>query len=179
MHQLLLAIVLVTLLGACDRAPPDAPVATPAAEAPIAANGTANASAPAPAVAPDALVDQAIDDVLGDHARYRVVIDAFQRAVIAKDAAGVSTLVDYPFTAWIGDDKKTIADAKAFVAHYDKIMTPPIAQVIGDQKYRNVFVDEKGVMFGRGEAWINGVCKDGAACKSVDVRVVAIQPTYR
>ncbi|MBC7991490.1 MAG: hypothetical protein H7Y19_18180 [Luteimonas sp.] len=114
--------------------------------------------------------------MLGDHAAYRPVIDAFQQAVAAKDAQAVSKLVDYPFTASIGGQRTKIAAAEAFVAQYDRIVTPAIARAIGEQRYGSLFVNAKGVMFGRGEAWINGVCKD-AACKNVDVRVVAIQPT--
>jgi hypothetical protein len=55
-------------------------------------------------------------------------------------------------------------------------MTPPIAEAIKRQKYSQLMVNYKGVMFGNGEAWVNGICKDDA-CKDVDVRVVALQPT--
>jgi hypothetical protein len=174
------------LLAACSKSPPPAaaPAPTPEtatppappASAPETASVETPAAAPAAATDNEARVDQAIDNVLGDHAAYRAAIDALQQAVAAKDAAAVSKLVDYPFTASIDGRRTKIADAQAFVAQYDRIVTPAIARAIGEQRYGDLFVNAKGVMFGRGEAWINGVCKD-AACEHVDVRVVAIQPT--
>ena len=53
--------------------------------------------------------------------------------------------------------------------------TPAIAETIKRQKYSQLMVNYKGVMFGNGEAWVNGICRDNA-CKDVDVRVVALQP---
>jgi len=177
MHRPFLAIAVAMLLAACDKPAPNAPVEPKAAPMPVVA------SAPELATSSerdgDVLVDEAIDQILGDHNEYKRVFEAFQQAVAAKDAAAVAALVDYPFTARIDGKKIGIADAAAFVAQYDKIVTPPIARAIGGQAYRNLFVNEKGVMFGKGEAWINGVCKDDAACKTVDVRVVAIQSTTR
>ena len=76
---------------------------------------------------------------------------------------------------WELQDLK-VADADAFVRDYDRIMTPAIAEAIKRQKYSQLMVNYKGVMFGNGEAWVNGICKD-EACKDVDVRVVALQPT--
>ena len=188
MHRLIAVIAIAMFLAACGKSAPspDVAPAAPPASAPEAAAPSAPAPATTaaddPAAAPaadtdnEARVDQTIDDVLGDHAAYRTVVDAFQRAVAAKDAQAVSKLVDYPFTASIDGQRTKIADAKTFVAQYDRIVTPAIARAIGEQRYGSLFVNAKGVMFGRGEAWINGVCED-AACKRVDVRVVAIQPT--
>ena len=187
MHRLVAMIAIAMLLAACNKSPPPpttAPASIPETAVPTAPPASAPETAPveAPAAAPaldtdnEARVDQTIDNVLGDHAAYRAVIDAFQQAVAAKDAQAVSKLVDYPFTASIDGKRTKIADAEAFVAQYDRIVTPAIARAIGEQRYGSLFVNAKGVMFGRGEAWINGVCKD-AACKNVDVRVMAIQPT--
>lgn len=190
----LIGTAMLLLLTACrEPAPePTAPVAeaateqAPAAVAPAAPTATSDPapvpdSVPAPApeqVATDdpAAVNQRIDDVLGDHQRYQAVIQQFQKAVADKDAATVASLVSYPFTATVDGKKVKIADRQAFVQQYDKIVTPAIASAITQQKYSELMVNYKGVMFGSGEAWINGICKDGA-CKNFDVRVVAIQPT--
>ncbi|MDZ4046799.1 MAG: hypothetical protein U1E00_00395, partial [Pseudoxanthomonas sp.] len=135
------------------------------------------AAAPAPAIADDpSAVNQAIDEALGDHVRYEAVIRQFQQAVAANDAAAVAALVDYPFATVRDGQPLKIADAEAFVRDYDRIMTPPIAEAIKRQRYSELMVNYKGVMFGNGEAWVNGICKDDA-CKNVDVRVVALQPT--
>lgn len=195
MNKLILATVATILLSACDK-PSPAPAA-PAAE-PVAADAspsTASEPASPPAgpetatAAPEAAAtpiaatdpagdkatDDAIDSNLGDHTRYRDVIDRFQKAVADKDAEAVAALVYYPFGATIGGKTVVIKDTAGFVAHYDKIVTAPIADVIVKQKYSDLFVNYKGVMFGSGEAWINGICKDNA-CKAFDVKVVTIQP---
>ena len=39
-----------------------------------------------------------------------------------------------------------------------------------------LFVNGKGVMFGSGEAWLNGICQD-KECKRMEVRVIALQAT--
>ena len=104
------------------------------------------------------------------------MIRQLQQAVAANDAAAVAALVDYPFAIVRDGQPLKIADAEAFVREYDRIMTPAIAEAIKRQKYSQLMVNYKGVMFGNGEAWVNGICKDDA-CKEVDVRVVALQPT--
>jgi len=48
--------------------------------------------------------------------------------------------------------------------------------VIEQQKYGDFFINYQGVMFGRGEVWINGICAD-SGCKQFDVKVVTIQDT--
>ncbi|WP_334177315.1 hypothetical protein [Pseudoxanthomonas sp.] len=166
-------------LAACTPADPD-PASTPAQATMPVAETPSGAAAPAPPVAEvvdDPLaVNQTIDDVLGDHARYEAVIRQLQQAVAANDAAAVAALVNYPFATVRDGQPLKIADADAFVREYDRIMTPAIADAIKRQKYSQLMVNYKGVMFGNGEAWVNGICKDDA-CKDVDVRVVALQPT--
>jgi len=169
----LLAAPAVLWLAACAPSVPEA--AAPVAAASPAAQEAAPASPVAEAVDDPAAVNQAIDEVLGDHARYEAVIHRLQQAVAANDAAAVAALVDYPFATVRDGRSLKVADAGAFVRDYDTIMTPDIAEAIKRQKYSQLMVNYKGVMFGNGEAWVNGICRDDA-CKDVDVRVVALQP---
>lgn len=75
------------------------------------------------------------------------------------------------------DGKSTIIKTpNAFIRDYDRIITPAIAEVIKQQKYGALFINDQGVMFGRGEVWINGICVD-SGCKWFDVKVVTIQGT--
>ncbi|GMU10369.1 hypothetical protein [Corallococcus caeni] len=157
-----LAAVVLVSAAACQR---DAP--TVAAVRPPAANVVAADDA-------TAAVNARIQDVLGEPAKYAQAFAAFQRAVAARDAKAVAALVAYPFTANIGGRKVRLPDAASFVRHYDAIVTPVIANVITRQRYTDVFVNDQGVMFGQGEAWLHGICRD-AACEEVDVRVIAIQ----
>ena len=173
-----IAALAVLWLAACTPATPDPAASTPEA---TPAGSVADAVPAAPAsvaeVVDDPLaVNQAIDEVLGDHVRYEAVIRQLQRAVAANDTAAVAALVNYPFVTVRDGESRRVADAEAFVREYDRIMTPPIAEAIKRQKYSQLMVNYKGVMFGNGEAWVNGICKDDA-CKDVDVRVVALQPT--
>lgn len=195
MNKILLGVALASLLlGGCNKpadtsipaaSAPEAPAPeAPAAPASDAAATPASASASAaaePSVAPtdagDKAIDDAIDTLLGDHAKYRAVIDAYQKAVAAGDKEAVAALVDYPFSATIDGKRTPIKNAAGFVENYDRIVTPDIAGAIKAQKYSELMVNGKGVMFGSGQTWINGICKKGSAdCSEFEVKVVAIQP---
>lgn len=195
MKKLVLGVALVSvLLGGCNKpadtpAPEAAAPSASASEAPAPETSAASASeataTPAPAteasIAPtgagDKAIDDAIDTLLGDHAKYQAAIDAYQKAVAAGDKEAVAALIDYPFSATIDGKRTSIKNASGFVENYDKIVTPAIAGVIRTQKYSDLMVNGKGVMFGSGETWINGICKKGSAdCSEFEVKVVAIQP---
>jgi hypothetical protein len=192
MNKIILGVALASLfLGACNKpvdAPEPAATASEASAAPAGDAAPALAPADAPALtAPepgaasaesgDKAIDDAIDTLLGDHARYRAVIDAYQKAVAEGDKVAVAALIDYPLAATIDGKRTSIKNAADFVGNYDKIVTPAIADAIKAQKYSELMVNGKGVMFGSGETWINGICKKGSAdCSEFEVKVVAIQP---
>lgn len=179
------AALSVLLLVACNpSADTKSPEATPpradtaAVHAPDAVTGPVDAAAATPPVAGDnTAVNAAIDRLLGDHAKYQAVIEAYQKAVTDGDKAAVAALVNYPLAATINGKQTSIPDAMAFVGHYDQIITPAIANAVKAQQYSLLAVSGKGVMFGSGETWINGICKAGSAdCSEFDVKVIAIQP---
>jgi hypothetical protein len=122
----------------------------------------------------DRTTSQSIQELLGDSTQYREVITAFQKAVKTHDATAVAALVRYPITVRSGGTKRTIKSQKKFIANYDSIITPAIAKAVEDQDWADLFVNYQGVMLGRGEVWISGVCRD-KACKKADVRVITIQ----
>jgi hypothetical protein len=130
--------------------------------------------APALALADESATNGAIDDAFGEHTKYEAVILSFQKAVAAHDSAAVAKLVSYPISVSIKGQKTTVSNAKGFVANYDAIITPDIVATVKNQKYEDLFVNYQGVMFGRGQIWVNGVCKD-KACKTQDVKVITIQ----
>ena len=119
-------------------------------------------------------VNTSIDTVLGDHAPYQKTIEALQQGVKNHDAKAVAALVSYPIEIRVKGAEKTIKSADQFVADYDAIMIPQIVDAVTGQSYADLFVNYQGVMFGNGQVWVNGICKD-KACKAVDVKVVAIQ----
>lgn len=121
-------------------------------------------------------VNRAIDKLLGDHTKYQRVILALQKAVIDHDAAGVAALVSFPIGVKLDGKTTIVRTPKAFIRDYDRIITPAIAGAIQQQKYGDLFINYQGVMFGRGEVWINGICVD-SGCKRFNVKVVTIQDT--
>ena len=159
-----------------DTAPSAAATSTPDAPVPADAVPAAADSSAAPAVAADGdkAVNDAIDSNLGDHTKYQAVITKLQTAVAAGDAAKVASLAQYPIGVDIGGKNTVLKSEKEFVARYKEFMTPDISKAIVETKYADLFVNYKGVMFGRGEAWINGICKD-SACKAFDVKLVTLQ----
>lgn len=165
-----IAFLAILLVGCTQPAATTVPVAPEPAAAPV--------EVASPPVADDrATINASIDSLLGDHDKYEAVIDAYQKAVTDGDQAAVAALVDYPFETTIGGERVVIGDRAGFLTHYEGIITPAIAGVVKAQKYSELMVNGKGVMFGRGETWINGVCKPGSAdCSEFEARVVAIQP---
>ncbi len=137
-------------------------------------SGLCACAAPALALADESATNGAIDDAFGEHAKYEAVILSFQKAVAAHDSAAVAKLVSYPISVSIKGRKTTVSNAKAFVANYDAIMTPDIVSTVTGQKYEDLFVNSHGVMFGNGQVWVNGVCRDNS-CKTLDVKVITIQ----
>ncbi len=110
--------------------------------------------------AQDRTTSESIQFLLGDSTQYREAITVFQKAVKGHDAARVAALVSYPIKVTMGGSKRTIKSPQAFVAKYDSIITPAIAAAVQDQKWDDLFVNYQGVMLGRGEVWISGVCRD-------------------
>ena len=82
--------------------------------------------------------------------------------------------MSYPIGVNIHGRETVIKSAKAFVQHYDAIVTPAIAKAITEQTYGDLIVNYQGVMFGDGEVWMNGICHDNE-CKNFDVKVITIQ----
>ena len=184
----LLGVSIGLLLCAChpskDKeaeavAPAPATIDAPAtsSEAPAASS---EATTPASEVTPTAVsatdqaVNDSIDSNLGDHTRYQAVIQQLQAAVAAGDAAKVAALAQYPFSVDIGGKATVLKNEQEFVARYQEFMTADISKAIVDTKYADLFVNYKGVMFGNGQAWINGICKDDQ-CKAFDVKLVTLQ----
>jgi hypothetical protein len=143
----------------------------------LAALGLAFALSSFPAMAQtDADTDAAIDSALGDHTFYRTAFDALQKAIADDDKAGFAAWVSYPIAVTADGEEMTIADAAQFEEHYDNILTDAIKTAISEQKWQDLFANYKGVMFGNGQVWLNGICKDDT-CAEFDVKVVTIQST--
>lgn len=158
-----------------DSSPSAAATSTPDATVPADAMPTAATGAATAEGAGDKAVNDSIDSNLGDHRRYQAVIRELQAAVAAGDAGRVAPLVQYPLGVEMAGKKTQLKNEKEFIERYPEFMTPDIRSAIVGTKYADLFVNYKGVMFGRGEAWINGICKD-EKCDAFDVKLVTLQP---
>jgi len=124
-----------------------------------------------------AAIDHSIAANVGDPAKFRDVMATLQQAIHKHDAEAVAALVSYPITINPKTPRAlTIRTPKEFGTHYDQIVTPHIAEVIENQRYEGLFVNYKGAMFGEGEVWIAGICKD-KTCRQTDIRIRTIQTT--
>jgi hypothetical protein len=119
-------------------------------------------------------VNARIDNLLGNHALYETTINAFQQAVAAGTKEDVAAFVRYPIMVAISGRKTAIRSADDFIKNYDAIMTTAITDAIKAQKYEDLFVNDQGVMFGRGQAWVDGICLD-RKCKTSVVKVITLQ----
>lgn len=143
----------------------------------LAAFGLALALTTFPAFAQtDADTDAAVDNALGDHTAYRAAFDAIQEAVADDDKTGFAAWVSYPIALTADGEAMTIEDAAQFEEHYDLILTDEIKAAIADQKWQDLFVNYQGIMFGNGQVWLNGICKDDK-CAEFDVKIITIQST--
>lgn len=193
MKLLPVAAVIALLLSACDptastdeksamstgagatakAAPPSVSARTP--ESVKSSVGDADESAAASSKSDaEKEVSDAIDSNLGDHVRYRAMIEELQKAVAAGDADAVAALAQFPISVEINGKRTSIDNARMFAEHYADFMTPDIREVIATAEYKDLFVNYKGVMFGNGQAWVNGICKDNE-CKSFDVKLITLQ----
>jgi hypothetical protein len=122
-------------------------------------------------------MDRSISNMVGDPVQFQTVFTGLKQAVEKHDAPAVAALVSYPITVNPRTKKAiSVRTPRTFIACYDQIITPHIADVIEKQKYENLFVNDQGAMLGSGEVWISGICKD-KACKQVDVKIRTIQNT--
>lgn len=77
-----------------------------------------------------------------------------QMDVAQGNQAKVAAFVAYPLHVYTGGKKQTIANAQAFVQHYNAIMTTKVKAAIAAQQVNQLFVNSEGVMVGNGEVWL-------------------------
>lgn len=121
-------------------------------------------------------LNKSLDMLVGDHVRVQRLLTDLQQSVASHNQAGVAALVHYPIKVNPGNHPITIKSPKAFISHYDSIMTQDISDVILKQKYDSLFVNSQGAMLGEGEVWITSFCLD-KGCKQSDIKIGTIQGT--
>ena len=167
-------LVLAAATFGCRQSttPPERP-----ANPPAAASTQPAAASPQPNSAAVDQIDQSISTNVGDPAKVREILATLQQSVQKHDSAAVAAIVSYPIT--INPHKPNaliIRTPKVFIERYDQIITPHIADVIENQKYEALFVNDQGAMLGDGEVWIAGICRD-KTCSQTDIRIRTVQNT--
>ena len=121
-------------------------------------------------------INDTIDGVLGDHAPYEEAFAAIQTAVTEYEAGVVAEWVAYPLNATIAGETHALEGPEDFIGQYDEVVTEEVREAVANQRYEDLFVSAEGIMFGNGQMWLNGVCRDDA-CAAFDIRIVTIQST--
>lgn len=119
-------------------------------------------------------VNSSIERVLGNYAAYEEAFAAIQVAVAEDDAEAVAEWVAYPFNVTVDGEDYSFEGPEGFIEHYDGIVTEEVKAAVVEQKYEALFVNADGVMFGSGQLWLNGICRDDS-CAESDVKIITIQ----
>ena len=82
-----------------------------------------------------------------------------QTAVREHDKKWIANNTTFPFWIWQNNPKKLIKSKREFYRNYDIIITKKIERLILNQRDDNIFKNDIGLMFGRGDLWIGIMCK--------------------
>jgi len=88
-----------------------------------------------------------------DPAAFEQMFSSLQKAVADNNQEEAAKYVLYPLRVNGGKEALTIQDKDDFVAKYDQIFTEEVKKALADQKPREMFVNDKGVMAGDGQIW--------------------------
>jgi hypothetical protein len=120
-----------------------------------------------------AAVNAHIDKLLEtDHARFAAAFKMLQLNI-----AGGTKLAqeyEYPVTITIDGNERVFDTYEDFLAVYGQIVTPAIVKVVKLQKYKDLKVSSKGVMFGTGQLWVSAFCETGEACTGISWEISAV-----
>lgn len=96
--------------------------------------------------------------------------DTLRRHVGRDERRAACDLIAYPLRQASG----VVASADACEAAYDRIFTLAVRKAIGTQQFKQLFVNQSGVMIGNGEVWFAGKCAAPPCREVADVRITAI-----
>ncbi|MEQ1771593.1 MAG: hypothetical protein ABL879_17335 [Devosia sp.] len=130
-------------------------------------------AAPASAQQAAEAVDTRIDTVLGNHVPYEAAYVDLKAALEANDQDALAALFPIGGGFRLNGTEVNFATADEAKAKLGEMLTDKVKEAVLAQAYEALFVNADGVMFGTGQVWLGGICKD-EACKDFDVRIIAI-----
>ena len=130
------------------------------------------AASPA-AVATEEEVYGQIEALHGDADAFGEAFGLLQDAMMFGDPVTVADLGAYPLTVAANGEVYDVLAPQDLVDNYDALLMPETQDLIANQDYADLFVNDEGVMFGEGELWMALVCED-KACAQASWRIIAI-----
>ncbi|MEO6395525.1 MAG: hypothetical protein ABIO40_06405 [Devosia sp.] len=118
-------------------------------------------------------VDARIDSVLGNHLPYEAAFVDLRAAVEAKNVDALAALIAYGAPIFLNGEQVTLADEAEFKARVAEFFTEEVKAAVMAQTYETLFVNADGIMFGTGQLWLGGTCKD-ESCADPAVKIIAI-----
>ena len=91
--------------------------------------------------------------------------------VAAKDSKVICAMVSYPLSTTTSG---TLKDMNECRARYARIFNQKVVEAIDRQRFETLFVNYQGVMIGRGEIWISGVCRDKKCERGYNLRIIRV-----
>ena len=81
-------------------------------------------------------------------------LSKLKNAVKSNDVKNIETFFHYPFTLYLGNNKKIVISSKQlFRKHYKQITGGKFKEIINKSSIDTLFVNYHGFMLGRGEVW--------------------------
>jgi hypothetical protein len=104
------------------------------------------------------------------------VLANLQVALRTTDIAAIAALVEFPLSVYHNHQTSHIRDAEALKKGYPSIFTASVQDAVLKQDCATLFGNWRGIMIGRGQVWIKGICvgPKPSPCDKVRVRVTTI-----
>ena len=91
--------------------------------------------------------------------------------IAAKDSKAICAMVSYPLGTTTSGTVKNMIECRD---RYARIFNQKVVDAIDRQRFETLFANYQGVMIGRGEVWISGVCRDKKCERGYDVRITRV-----
>jgi hypothetical protein len=107
-------------------------------------------------------------------AAVRQALETLQNAVRAGDPGPVADMVAYPLKLnHPGGRRESIDDRAQFVSRFAGIFSGQLREMILAQRFDDLFASSHGIMFGRGDLWLSGIC-ERPGCSDPRIAIIAI-----
>jgi hypothetical protein len=83
-----------------------------------------------------------------------------KRDILKKDKLGVAKKIAYPVKVEVKGKKIVIEDKDEFIENFDQIFYKEYLQTFKDIRTFNMSFTYKGIMFGKGQMWLNSINSD-------------------